>query len=368
MGLPRRYPLARKRGVRRAAVVVNLAGRRPGDASPDVYVSLFLSSAAPNVLSGVGASTGTSTADATGATVAAGAGAAAGTSTIAGTGAATFAGAGAAAGASTAAAVGSTATTVVAGAGASAGTSTAAASGSSTAASAGASAGIATAAAVGASTAAAGASAAASSTASAVGVAVVVVEAVGASAGTSTADAGGGFVAVLSAVGASAGTSTVSAFGIGLGTVPIVGAASSVTPAYAVASAVSPRPDALVTRQQLWDYVGQAQPLPLRLVVLGSAVFGAPQVVGSFYLAGGATVGLASQARLGASGALSVRLDVVPAAGGAALASFALALPSASFGTVSLASSVYLPAGWYDMELHALSAGTAYSRGLHLAA
>ena len=366
MGLPRRFPLAPKRARRTA--VVNLAGRGTGSAAKSVYVALFLSSAAPNYVSGAGSSAGVATASATGAAVVAGAGASAGASTISGIGAATFAAAGASAGTATATAVGSTVTTVIAGAGASDGTCTVAASGSSIAASAGASAGLATAAAAGASTAAADASAAAFSTASAVGVAVVVVEAVGASAGASTADAGGGFVAVLSAVGASAGASTVGAFGIGLGTVPMVGAASSVTPAYAVASAIAPRSDALVTRQQLWDYVGQAQPLPLRLVVLGSAAFGAPQVVGSFYLAGGATVGVSSQARLGASGALSVRLDVVPASGGAALASFTLALPSASFGTVSLASSVYLPAGWYDIELHALSAGTAYSRGLHLAA
>jgi len=366
VGLPRRFPLSPKRARRTA--VVNLAGRGTGSAAKSVYVALFLSSAAPNIISGAGSSAGIATAAATGAAVVAGAGASAGSSTISGTGAATSAAVGASAGTATATAVGSTVTTVIAGAGASDGTSTAAAAGSPLAASVGVSAGLATAAAVGASTAAADASAGASSAASAVGLAIVVVEAVGASAGVATATAVGAYLATVSAVGASAGTSAVSAFGIGIGTVPMVGAASSVTPAYAVASALAPRSDALVTRQQLWDYVGQAQPLPLRLAVLGSATFGAPQVIGSFYLAGGATVGIASQARLGASGALSVRLDVVPAAGGAALASFTLALSSASFGTVSLSSSVYLPAGWYDVQLYALSAGTAYSRGLHLAA
>lgn len=367
MGLQRRYPLAPRRQLRRAPAVVNLAGRGTGSAAQAVSVTQYLSTAAPNILSAVGASAGVATVAAVGASVVAGAGASAGSTTIAGTGAATFAASGAAAGASSASAVGSTVTTVVSGAGASAGTATVAAEGASTWSASGAAAGVATSTADGASTVAADASAAGSATAAAVGVALVVSEAAGASDGVSTASGVGTFVATLAGDGAASGSSSADAFGVGIGTIPLVGTSTNGAPTVGVSAAVVVKPSALATRAQVWDAIAQAQAMPIRIACIGSAAFGAPQIVGSVYLAGGIQLGASSRARIGSSGSMSVRIDLVPV-GGAAIASFAATLSGASYADAVVTSAVYLPAGWYDIELHAVSAGTAYFRGLHLAA
>lgn len=156
------------------------------------------------IYSSAGSASGTSTPAAVGASTAAAAGSASGTSTPTAVGAATAAGAGAATGTGTSAATGAA---TAAAAGASSGTSTPTATGAATATGAGASSGAATAAAVGGAIAAGTGASAGSGTATSAGSGTQA--GTGDAAGTGTA--GAAATAIVAAAGAASGTGTAAA-------------------------------------------------------------------------------------------------------------------------------------------------------------
>jgi hypothetical protein len=104
------------------------------------------------------------------------------------------------------------------------------------------------------------------------------------------------------------------------------------------------------------------------MILSASTTYGYVQTVGSFYLPSARAISVASRAYLGANGAYSVQLDIVPV-GGSAVASFSTSFGAAAFADVPLSAPVFLAAGWYDVELLAPSVGSStFVRGLYLAA
>jgi hypothetical protein len=104
------------------------------------------------------------------------------------------------------------------------------------------------------------------------------------------------------------------------------------------------------------------------MILSASTTYGYVQTAGSFYLPSSRSISVASRAYLGANGAYSVQLDIVPV-GGSAVASFSTSFGAAAFADVSLSAPVFLAAGWYDVHLLAPSVGSStFIRGLYLAA
>jgi hypothetical protein len=299
-----------------------------------------------SLVSGVGASTGTSTSAATGASLASGVGASAGVATAPGVGLAAFQAVGMAAGTSTASATGVAATTVT-GAGESAGSSTAAGVGASFTAGVGSATGVATALSVGVAAAVGVGSAAGTSTSEA----RVPSLAVGSAAGTSTAAATG--IGVFQSVGTAAGTST--APGIGSALVSAAGASAGTSTAAAVGAALS-RAAGTATGTSTASGVSA---LPTGAGTGISAGTSTAAAVGSSTaVAAGTSVGVATAAAVGSS--------LVAGVGSSAGTSVAAAAGGALTWAVGTAAGTSTALGAYssDGSWSGLAAGNSTALGV----
>jgi hypothetical protein len=125
------------------------------------------------------------------------------------------------------------------------------------------------------------------------------------------------------------------------------------------------------TNWAILDKIDSTPPTPVVSATVsvslnGSATNGAPTFVGGFYVPAAATYTVNSRMYLGINAAGTIQVDVKDLVN-TTIATFTYVAGTSGFFDVTLAAPVAFSAGWYNLTLTAVSAGTTvFARGMHL--
>lgn len=125
------------------------------------------------------------------------------------------------------------------------------------------------------------------------------------------------------------------------------------------------------TNWAILDKIDSTPPTPVVSATVsvslnGSATNGAPTFVGGFYVPAVSTYTVNSRMYLGINAAGTIQVDVKDLVN-TTIATFTYVAGTSGFFDVTLAAPVAFSAGWYNLTLTAVSAGTTvFARGMHL--
>lgn len=125
------------------------------------------------------------------------------------------------------------------------------------------------------------------------------------------------------------------------------------------------------TNWSILDKIDSTPPAPtisatVSVSLNGSATNGAPTFIGGFYVPAAATYTVNSRMYLGITAAGTIQVDVKDLVN-VTIATFTYVAATSGFFDVTLAAPVSFSAGWYNLTLTAVSAGTTvFARGMHL--